>query len=578
MPADSTAQIGEKSLAGMGAPVPVNLSNGEYQLPPDQVHAIGVQALDQMKDATHVPTDSQPAGFKPELFFANGGVVNEEARWRPNSFGDTAAAASNPGMTQVRGFSAAPAAPTPGVDVSASIPAPLPMLSASLLPSPQAAQLAANSPSPPVAPGSGRGFAGAAATSPAPASGDGQGFGANLLPQHRSDGSGWRTQAVLRGTGEDVADQWKQGQYMRGAGTLVRGTLAAVPAAFADAGDDLMNLAQPAVNFGKGLLGSEVPAAAVPGGAPKPGSSAVKPGATSSVVPTTAPIPSAAAPVGSAAGFGPLSAGGIVTDLGGWSAPAADRLAQVNRDISFQKDKQTWRNPSDPTPGLTVIGNPGPAAAQSMFDGAAMRTAAARGSWSPRRGFQSDDGAIRAAALPVQAQQQTDIEAGRQAGETQRAQMGFQSAGQREAMRVAADTQRDTAGSAIARERLALDSTAAGFQTRAARQLENLQTAYASAKPEDRAAIAQQIREIQGKEKPESWKAVALPGSTDAMGNKTEGVLAAVNQRTGEMKKFDAQGGATSPIAQNPQALAIKNNANLSLEQKRAALQKLGYS
>ena len=85
MPADSTEQIGEQNLAGMGSPVPVNLSNGEYQIPPEQVHAVGVQALNQMKDATHTPSAGEAArGFspagrgeegKPELFFAGGGAV-----------------------------------------------------------------------------------------------------------------------------------------------------------------------------------------------------------------------------------------------------------------------------------------------------------------------------------------------------------------------------------------------------------------------------------------------------------------------------------------------------------------------
>ncbi|MCB1798051.1 MAG: hypothetical protein KDI67_04130, partial [Gammaproteobacteria bacterium] len=39
MPADSTQQIGQKALGELGQPVPVNVSNGEYQIPPEQVHA-----------------------------------------------------------------------------------------------------------------------------------------------------------------------------------------------------------------------------------------------------------------------------------------------------------------------------------------------------------------------------------------------------------------------------------------------------------------------------------------------------------------------------------------------------------
>lgn len=87
MPADSTDQIGAKGLAGLGTPANVRVSNGEYQLPPEQVHAVGVQALDQMKAATHTPTAK---GFNPqtnrdyEQFFADGGQVldEEEAKRR----------------------------------------------------------------------------------------------------------------------------------------------------------------------------------------------------------------------------------------------------------------------------------------------------------------------------------------------------------------------------------------------------------------------------------------------------------------------------------------------------------------
>ena len=86
MPADSTKALGAKGLANMGAPgVPVNLSNGEFKMPPEQVHAVGVQALDQMKGATHTPVQQPqamgaPQSAKPELFFANGGQVRDPNR------------------------------------------------------------------------------------------------------------------------------------------------------------------------------------------------------------------------------------------------------------------------------------------------------------------------------------------------------------------------------------------------------------------------------------------------------------------------------------------------------------------
>jgi len=95
------------------------------------------------------------------------------------------------------------------------------------------------------------------------------------------------------------------------------------------------------------------------------------------------------------------------------------------------------------------------------------------------------------------------------------------------------------AANKLAQQKLGMEQIAQGFQTRAAKRIEDLQASYEAAKPEDRSAIAEQLRVLTGKDKPAEWKAIALQGSTDAMGNKTEGVLAAVNERTGESKRLD---------------------------------------
>lgn len=137
MPADSTAKLGlnpemirrfkesqaaeaqnlpRLGVMGRGKKVAVNLSNGEYELPPEQVHAVGVQALNQVKDATHAPVVQRGVDleglrrFKQqqenlprlgvsaemisqhkarqggEQFFANGGLVEEEQKARQTSF------------------------------------------------------------------------------------------------------------------------------------------------------------------------------------------------------------------------------------------------------------------------------------------------------------------------------------------------------------------------------------------------------------------------------------------------------------------------------------------------------------
>lgn len=78
-------------------------------------------------------------------------------------------------------------------------------------------------------------------------------------------------------------------------------------------------------------------------------------------------------------------------------------------------------------------------------------------------------------------------------------------------------------------------------QIRAAERMGQMQDALLNAKtPEEQAAIAAQIRAYSGKDS-DSWKAVALQGGTDAQGNKTESILGAVNERTGEMRRMGAQ-------------------------------------
>ena len=69
--------------------------------------------------------------------------------------------------------------------------------------------------------------------------------------------------------------------------------------------------------------------------------------------------------------------------------------------------------------------------------------------------------------------------------------------------------------------------------------------AYAKATPEARAQVAAQFPDLFGGNQ-DKWQGIALQGGMDANGNKTESVLAAVNQRTGEMRRLD--GGQNKPL------------------------------
>ena len=118
----------------------------------------------------------------------------------------------------------------------------------------------------------------------------------------------------------------------------------------------------------------------------------------------------------------------------------------------------------------------------------------------------------------------------------------------------------------MAQERLKLDAaqegrdaTVAGFASRSAGRIEALQAAYEAAKPEDKAGLAEQLRVLTGKDKPAHWKAIALQGATDAMGNKTEGVMTAVNEQTGEVKRLD-QGGTQAKVPHAQDIARLKAN------------------
>ena len=86
---------------GTSDSIKARLSDGEYVLPADTVQAVGVDALDALKDATHTPVAKPDKNRMGEPLFANAGLVGDERK--RNSFGDAAAAANDHGVQQVMG-------------------------------------------------------------------------------------------------------------------------------------------------------------------------------------------------------------------------------------------------------------------------------------------------------------------------------------------------------------------------------------------------------------------------------------------------------------------------------------------
>ena len=593
MPADSTAKLGEGELAGLGAPVPVRVSNGEYELPPEQVHAVGVKALNAMKNATHAPV-GEGFGFKPRMaessmFFADGGDVNRVG----NSYsgGNVAGGVTINGgaprgtMSVVDRFST-PAAPTPRAVVPAAAST-LPMPSTTPPPAPAATSAgvgvidssaqrqqffdqatAGTAAAQGFAPRSAR----APSTPPPAMSGAGLGFrapGADAPPAagapgvQESDGFGFQPRGFANGGAVKEEERAAFGIYPRPSAArstavndaaLQRGVVATGPSSFQPAGAlpaasapmRLNNLSDPRSAQFAGPAAERAPLgfSAASTAAPRP--SPVEPVAESAPAPSAMPMASTgpaadeAAPT-SALGFGPTAQ--RRNSLGS----EADASAQAANLHAF--------NASVPAGGLSVIGNPGPAAAQAMFDAADLRTAAARGAWSPRRGFQSDQGAVAAAAIPVQNRQQAELEAGRQAADLGRASLGFQSAAQREdaaaraqSERIAAEDRRAADTNSIRREEVAGANRLRDTQVSAAQDEAALRRVVLDPKStaSDRAKAQQALLAVQGKVAPNEWAVQVTPATKNADGSSTEGSIYRVNRQTGDVQRVDAQGQAAA--------------------------------
>ncbi|QRF60264.1 hypothetical protein [Variovorax paradoxus] len=114
-------------------------------------------------------------------------------------------------------------------------------------------------------------------------------------------------------------------------------------------------------------------------------------------------------------------------------------------------------NASVPQGALTVIENPGPAAAQSMFDGAALRTLAARGAPPGRNGAQVFAQQVDAALTPLQQRAQAAALATREAGDTQRTLIQERAT----QARTAAQTAQQQEANAIDRARLGIEAVRA---------------------------------------------------------------------------------------------------------------------
>ena len=556
MPADSTQEIGPEALGaagfrpgskpkapnipGMGfgasAQVPVNLSNGEFRLSPEQVHAIGVQVLEGMKAATHTPVgeqgdnDGDDASTR-ELFFADGGLVDDPNKMRPlatsptNTYpGNQAERAGNiyaqANADLARGFGAATSYLNRGDPVkdAASAVGGFFADSAAKARQPNAwddsgtkPQFAAPAVAPkPAAPPAAAATAQAAPTSATPAataaSPDAK-TGGGMDPTPPNSGPVPYTVTPVENTnGVQRINQKGQAPLF--------------------------------TNLDPGQAGAEMKGNPVGGCQP----ASVRGDAAG------------AAPSGPGLGFGPGSAAGSPDVLGILQRESDIRagMGSIQDRINFNSGNGVgFRQTEQGERGFTTIRD----GAQAERDRAAVMDAALKPLAGARNGqltanqLRTAQGMVEADQRNEQSRYQTDANAATQLETT-----GMREAGesQRTGVREAGANNRANASNQIQQGELGLRKEAQGFQSRAAQRQEDLQAKYEAAKtPEERSAIAQQIRDLSGKQEPQN-RFTVVPGGQEwdanagAMRNVPGRVI---NNQTGLDVERPTQGAGQQPQA-----------------------------
>lgn len=612
--------------------VPVRVSNGEFEITPEQVQAIGAAVLRTVKDMTHEPAGQPSArGFAPAAqAFADGGQVKDEERQRlakpispTNIWPQGSPSAGRSPYVSTPPTAAVPA-PAPSSPSSADVPKsmndgripsavgmPLPQEQGSpfmTAPSARAGLTQGQTPA--------RAAPAAPAASPAQANPTatanvthGAAFGVFNRPETAGNRGGMMQPYAATGP-----KTFEPAKSVYGAETRMNASTD--PRSMIFGGD---SVAAGAPYIGAGFNPDPSKAAATP-------DAAAKASAAPSNPPSAVPSAAVSAPSSQVADMGPPNLSHLNQNAA--PSPAADPNAATSNVVKNGNSYSGTNIAGDITINGAAPRNGGAISAQNMAaaeslaargfsPGASVPSAqtagAARGfapvtapvvrnstnDWQARQDLKnaqtaassitanggrwdrnkgiSQERATYAAMLQNDLAMQgmqpgVDVAAMREQGANDRAQLQDAGATTRAAMQEAGQNQRAQGRLGVEQGDLELRRTAQGFQTRAAQQQEQLRGVITDPKSTQaqREQAQRTLEALNGKG--EHWKGVALQGGMDAQGNKTESVLAAVNERTGEMRKYGGQ-----PNDLQAKALAIRDNKTMTEAQKRQALVALGF-
>ena len=317
--------------------------------------------------------------------------------------------------------------------------------------------------------------------------------------------------------------------------------------------------------------------------AANPQPAAVTPAAPAAIAPPTAPATSAqpaatgpaTAPASTASPAGFASSSNKVTKTTQPNGVASYSGSNITGDISLQNSK-----------GFPIEGRGGVISAQNNAAAAALdprsrgatmdslRTEARGGgqvsSMDTSAGYAADQKQLaaieaRKAEQNANMQGQADYTAMKAGHISQKTYQAILARNQTDAItRRGQDIQASSVGFAnkLAQDKFSLDkakdgrdATSAGFTSRSAQRIEALQSAYESAKPEDKAVIAEQLRVLTGKEKAPQWRGTPIAGTKNVDGSTNEGDLALFNPQTGEVKRASLAAAQIQPPQNHIDAL-----------------------
>ena len=485
--------------------IPAMVKPGEFVLPPDTVHAMGgAGALQAAVDATHTPAPEQafvPRGFKPKVFFANGGRPEDQI---PTDGYPKAPAPdgsqSNPMNTELgRNVS----------NLANAVPGALGGSASALARTGGAISGAINSGTNAargLAVGAGIGGGAAAAAAPAAAS-----TMASPAPSTAPASSVATPQATppagsTMGPPSSAAPQEVQPGIFRQGNS------------FGDSAQSAALGAQP-----RGLPSRQNDLAA-----------------------------QNLAAQSTARGFTPGQRTEVEQPRLGFPGYRAPTIAHSGNDWQARKDLQNLE-----TGASSIMNRPEFAAAgMARFRGGGAQS-------GPPPAVAAYQAALQTDSALRQAQPGLDAETMRQNAGLMREDMQQSGGVQREAMQQAGETGRTGMRLGIEQQRLQGEAEARGFKTRAQRQEEQLRNTLLdpNATPQQKQQAQQSMRAIRGDADPSPWKVTVTPAVKNADGSTSQGSIIRHNAVTGEVHQAEGGGGQTPKVATQAQFDALPKGA-----------------